>query len=72
MKKIAALALCCTLIYGNVLAQQLRSPTNTFSHQKMAYITLVDGTEVEGTIDDVDRKKGLIEFIKIIDASGKE
>jgi hypothetical protein len=36
------------------------------------YITLQDGTEVEGTIKNIDRKKGLIEEIKIKTTDGKK
>ncbi len=70
MKKI----ILTTLIVVGVLsvnAQQLLTPTNTFSHRKTAYITLIDGTEIQGTIDDIDRKKGMIVFISIIDGNGK-
>ena len=70
MKKIIILVLSITL-YGNVFSQQFISATNTFSHQKTAYITLADGSEIEGSIDNINRKKGLIEFIKLIDANGK-
>jgi hypothetical protein len=44
---------------------------NTFSSSKTTYITLVDGTEIEGTIEKIDRKKGLIESIKIKGADKK-
>lgn len=61
------------LVFGlSANAQDFLSPSNTFSHEKTAYLKLVDGTEIEGTIDDIDRKKGLIKFIKIIDNDGKE
>lgn len=43
-----------------------------FSKKKPAYLTLTDGTEITGNIDDIDRKKGLIEEITIEDESGKE
>jgi len=52
--------------------QELLSATVAFSHKKIAYLTLIDGTEITGTIKDVDRKKGLIEEIKIIDGSKKK
>lgn len=56
----------------NASAQEFLTPSNTFSHEKMAYLTLSDGTEIEGTIDDIDRKKGLIKLIKVIDSEGKK
>ena len=53
-------------------AQDLLSPTFTYSHKKTSYITLKDGTEVTGMIKDLDRKKGLIEEIKIENEEGKK
>ena len=53
-------------------AQDLISPSYGFSHNKTAYITLTDGTELSGTIRDIDREKGLIEYIKLQDAAGKK
>lgn len=55
-----------------VNAQELLSPSFTFSHKKTAYLTLIDGTELNGNIKDIDREKGLIEEIKIIDGKGKK
>lgn len=62
------------MIFGaSVLsAQKFATPANGFSHKKTAYITLEDGTELEGTIKDLDRKKGLIEEIKLQLESGKK
>jgi len=62
----------CLLILGQASAQELLTPSMTFSHKKTAYITLIDGTEIEGLIKDVDRKKGLIKFVKIRDNDGKK
>lgn len=53
-------------------AQQLLSPSFSYSGKKDAFVTLSDGTEVVGRINDIDRKKGLIEYIKIEDANGKK
>lgn len=53
-------------------AQQLLSPSYSYSKKKTSYITLTDGTEIQGTIRDIDREKGLIKFIKIKDGSGKK
>ncbi|WP_282035952.1 hypothetical protein [Saccharicrinis aurantiacus] len=52
--------------------EMLLSPSVAFSHKKLAYVTLNDGTEVKGNITDLDRKKGLIEQVKIKDGSGKK
>ena len=53
-------------------AQDLINPSYGFSHSKTAYITLADGTEINGTIKDIDREKGLIEYIKLVDGAGKK
>ena len=44
----------------------------TFSSKKESYITLNDGKEIVGFIDDIDRKKGLIEEITIKDMDNKK
>jgi len=59
------------LISIGLIGQDLLSPSFGFSKKKTAYITLVDGSEINGTIKDIDRKKGLIDFIKIKDGEGK-
>ena len=53
-------------------AQELLSPAFTFSHKKTSYVTLLDETEIQGTIKDIDRKKGLIKYVNIKDGSGKK
>ena len=72
MKRIIFSMLLMTAMFVQTNAQELLSPSTTFSHKKTAYITLQDGTEIQGNIKDIDRKKGLIDFIKIKDASGKK
>lgn len=42
-----------------------------FTDNKDAFITLTDGTELVGRIEDVDRKKGMINFVEI-KANGKK
>ncbi|PWJ42892.1 YgdI/YgdR family lipoprotein [Sediminitomix flava] len=71
LKKIITLFALCIFI-SPVFAQELLTPTFQYSHKKTAYITLADGTEIKGTLKDVDRKKGLIEEIKIVDLEGKK
>lgn len=67
---LAAAALLCAATA--VQAQQFAQPSFSFSHKKPAYVTLTDGTTLEGEIKDLDRKKGLIEEVKIKDTSGKK
>lgn len=66
-----------TLLLGFLMgflggAQELQTPSYAFSHSKTAYITLKDGAEIKGSIKDIDRKKGLIEEIKIKTLDGKK
>jgi hypothetical protein len=53
-------------------AQDFLDGAFTFSSKKESYITLQDGKELIGFIDDIDRKKGLIEEITIIDTNKKK
>lgn len=53
-------------------AQQFLTPTYSHSGKKTSYITMSDGSELQGTIKDIDREKGLIEYIKIEDGAGKK
>ena len=53
-------------------AQQLVNPTFGFSHSKTSFITMKDGSKIEGHIKDLDRNKGLIEEVKIKDFKGKK
>lgn len=55
-----------------LVAQDFLDGAFTFSSNKESYITLQDGKELIGFIDDIDRKKGLIEEITIIDAEKKK
>jgi len=49
----------------SISAQDFASPSFSFSHKKTSYLTMNDGTVLEGTIKDLDYKKGLIEEVKI-------
>ncbi len=46
-------------------AQDLLAGADMYSHKKTAYITKADGTEVEGTITKIKRKKGLLESVAV-------
>jgi len=72
MIKKTLLLMMLLLAFTETKAQDLINPSYGFSHSKTAYITLTDGTELSGTIRDIDRDKGLIEFIKLQDAAGKK
>ncbi len=49
----------------NAFGQDFLDGAFSFSSKKESYITLNDGKEIVGFIDDIDRKKGLIEEITI-------
>jgi hypothetical protein len=73
MLKRTQIYLCIFLfqcIYTVSFSQKLLTPTKAFSHQKVSFVTKIDGTEIKGMLDDVDRKKGLIEEITIKDSTG--
>lgn len=60
------------IISMQVSAQRFLVAFDRFSDNKPSYITLTDGTELVGEIQDIDRKKGLIEEITIRDESKKK
>jgi hypothetical protein len=70
-KKLTIFALVISFV-SHLSAQELLTPSFTYSHKKPSYITLTDGKVIEGEIKDIDRKKGLIEEIKIKDVNGKK
>lgn len=72
MKKEVLIFLTLFLCAIGAQSQQLLSPSFGFSKKKTSYITLADGTELNGTIKDIDRDKGLIKYIKIKDGAGKK
>ncbi len=70
-KALLSALICFLLIAFQTNAQQLLNPFDVISKKKTTYITLLDGTEVEGPIKSFDRKKGLIEELKI-EVDGKK
>lgn len=58
----------CLTAFG----QEFLDGAFTFSSKKESYIMLRDGKEIVGFIDDIDRKKGLIEEITIKDMDKKK
>jgi hypothetical protein len=63
MKHVLTLAL--SILSLGLFAQDFLTPADAFSKKKESYITLTDGTELVGFVEDIDRKKGLIEEITI-------
>ena len=60
------------LFSSGVFGQKFLEGNFLFSGKKESYITLTDGKEIVGFIDDIDRKKGLIEEITIKEKSTKK
>lgn len=65
MKIKTCLILFVIMASVSIQAQDFLKPSDRFSSKETSYFVLKDGSSVEGTIDDIDRKKGLIEEIDI-------
>ena len=70
--KLCLLGLICFFLCGTVMGQNLLNPFNGISSKKMSYIHMQDGSEVKGNIKKLDRKKGLIEEVKIKTEDGNK
>lgn len=71
MKKLL-FVLSVLFFFNGLQAQKLLRPFDAINRSKPSYIVLEDGTEITGEVGGVDRKKGLIEEIKIKTPNGKE
>lgn len=69
MKKVILLGLIF-ITSVSVNAQQLLSPTSSFSKKKTSFVTLNTGVEIKGSLEDLDYKKGLIKSIAVKDGAG--
>lgn len=63
---------CCLLGSTTAFSQSFIPPFDRFAGNEIAYINLEDGTTLEGIIQAIDRKKGLIEEIVIQPTNEKE
>ncbi len=72
MKKSLLFLLLVIGYLTTTFGQELLEPASRFSGKKPLYITLMDGTEITGTLKDLDRKKGLITQVTIRDENGKK
>lgn len=72
MKRLFLLSALALVLTTALQSQQLLSPSFAFSHKKTSYVTLTDGTVITGRLKDIDRKKGLVEFVNIEDGDGKK
>lgn len=73
MKHPFYLLLVCIFISGSISAQEryFSDPIETFTGKKPSYITLKDGSEIEGEYRRIKRKRGLIETI-VLDIKDKK
>jgi hypothetical protein len=72
MKKILLFITSLSCFSIASFAQTFIPAFDRFSGKEVAYIYLEDGSKVEGTIDDIDRKKGLIEEVTILPTGQKK
>lgn len=72
MKKTILIIATFSSISLTSFAQSFIPAFDRFSGKEVAYIYLEDGSKVEGTIDDIDRKKGLIEEVTILPTGQKK
>lgn len=60
------------MISCRAFSQDFIPAYDRFSGKETSYITLENGSKIEGTLEDLDRRKGLIEEVVIKDAQGKK
>lgn len=72
MKNNFLITLVILMFTAAAYGQDFLDGSFVFSSKKESYITLNDGSELVGFIDDIDRKKGLIEEITIKDVDKKK
>jgi len=65
MKTKLALILTLFILFQNSFSQNFMPGFDIFSHSKPAYVTLEDGTKIEGEIDKLNRKRNNISGIKM-------
>ncbi|MEO1518472.1 MAG: hypothetical protein AAFV95_25870 [Bacteroidota bacterium] len=65
------LFLLCGSLFTQAQDRYFLEAYDAFSRNKTSYFTLVDGTQLEGKIRKIKRKKWLFQSIKIKDATGK-
>lgn len=72
MKNILTLTFALFVCSFLTAQQYISTPVQSFSFKKAAYITMNDGTEIEGQLKGVKRKKGLFERITLKMADGSK
>ncbi len=71
-KTILTLALIVAIFQVSLNAQKFLKPFESISHKKITYIVKEDGSEIQGTVKKVKRKKGLIKEINIKNKKGEK
>ena len=72
MKKLIIAIVVMLLGQLIVTAQDFQKPFETFTGKTPSYVYLEDGTELEGELIDLDRKKGLIKEVTIKDKNNPQ
>lgn len=65
MKNVIIIILLNIVTVLTINAQEFLRAFETVSHKKTTFLTLNDGSEIEGEVKKLDRKKGLIEEVKM-------
>lgn len=72
MKKFLFLFIASFMTFVATAQDDFMDEALRISNDKESYITLNDGTEIVGTVKDLDRKKGLFEEVTIKKEDGKK
>ena len=71
-KHFALIALFVFAVSTSLISQKLLKPFESVSKKKTSYIIKEDGTEIQGEVKKLKRKKGLIKEINIKGENGKK
>lgn len=71
-KHLTLIAIFIFAMSTSLISQKLLKPFETVSHKKTSYIVKEDGTEIQGQVKKLKRKKGLIKEINIKGEDGKK
>lgn len=65
MKNLTVTMILLSISIISLNAQSFLRPFESISHKKSTFLTLEDDTEIEGNVKKLDRKKGLIQEVKL-------
>ena len=69
---IALIAVCLFTVCSGLSAQKFAKSYDTFSRKKPVHVVLKAGTELDGDLKKVTRKRGNVTYIEVETADGKE